>query len=84
MFSEGHNNGIVKGIPIHHNHRKNANFLPYNSSRRKKIDVFPTGTVYRYTFDDTIIMCVKTALCIKFNIWVRQMNKEHKSAFGAL
>ncbi len=47
----------------------------HNSSRRKKIDVFPPGTVYPYTVDDTIIMCVKTVLCIKSYILIILMTK---------
>ncbi len=29
MFSEGHNNGIVEGIPIDRLRQKNVDFLPY-------------------------------------------------------
>ena len=40
----------------------------YNSWRRKDIDDIP-DTVYRYTFDNTIIMWEKTVLCIKLGYW---------------
>ena len=36
------------------------------SSRRKRIDIVPDTVNSVYTFDDTIIMCVKTVPCIKF------------------
>ncbi len=70
MFSEGHNNGIIEGIPIDHTRRAIIDILPYfkaryDSSRRKNIGDIPPGTVYRYAIDDTIILCVKTVLCIK-------------------
>ncbi len=67
MFSEGHNNGIDEGIPIDRTRRNIVDILPYfnDSSRRKNIDDISPGTVYRSAFDDTIIMCVKTVLCIK-------------------
>ncbi len=67
MFSEGRNNGIVEGIYRIDRVGKSSIFFlisKHNSSRRKNIDDIETRS-FRYAFDDTIIMCVKTVLCIK-------------------
>ncbi len=79
MFSQGHNHGIVEGIPIDRTRRNIVDILPYFKaylvgpppvdapSRRENIDNIPPRMLYRYAFDDNIIMCVKTVLCIELN-----------------
>ncbi len=70
MFSEGHNNGIIEAIPIDHTGISSIFFLiskPGMILREGRISTI-FCLVYRYGFDDTIIMCVKTVLCIQSGI----------------
>ncbi len=53
MFSEGHNNGIVKGIPIDRPRRENVDFLPYNflpKIKLRPLAIARTSLIYAFLY----------------------------------